>query len=83
MQAHPFGVAEGQNEPGALAVVGADLAENIGRGGALIVRGRWPRSPLRPPARDLVLLTDAGLVGVQTRPAEIVQAGGKALAFLS
>ena len=63
MQVHRFGVAEGQNERRAFAVVGADRAENIGRGGALILRGRWPRSPLGPTARDLVLLTDARLVG--------------------
>jgi hypothetical protein len=63
MQVHRFGVAKGQNEAGALAVVGADRAENIGRGGALIVRGRWPRSPLGPTARDLILLPDASLVG--------------------
>jgi len=48
MQVHRFGVAKAQNEPGALAVVGADGAENIGRGGALIVRGRRPRSSLGP-----------------------------------
>ena len=63
MQVHRFGVAERQNEPGALAVVGADRAENIGRGGALIVRSRWPRSPLGPRPSDLVLLTDADLIG--------------------
>jgi len=37
MQVHRFGVAERRNEAGAFAVVGADRAEYIGRGGALIV----------------------------------------------
>ena len=44
MQVHRIGVAFGQDERRALAVLGRDRAENIGRGGALILgRGR-PRA---------------------------------------
>ncbi len=38
MQVHRLGVADGQNERRALAVLGADRAENVGGGSALIVR---------------------------------------------
>jgi hypothetical protein len=38
MQIHRLGVANGQDERRGLAVLGADRAEDIGRGGALIVR---------------------------------------------
>ena len=62
MQVHRLRVAHGQNESSALALVGTDRAEDVGRGGALIARGRRPRSPLGPAARDLVLLADARLV---------------------
>ena len=62
MQVHRLRVAHGQNESSALALVGTDRAEDVGRGGALIARGRRPRSPLGPAARDLVLLADACLV---------------------
>ena len=30
MQRHGFGIAEGQHQPGALAMLGADRAEDIG-----------------------------------------------------
>ncbi len=63
VQAHRLGVAMGQNECGALAVLWADGAENIGRGGALIGGCRRPRSTFRPAPGDLVLLADTRLVG--------------------
>ena len=62
MQVHRPRVAHGQDEAGALAVVGADRAEDVGRRGALIVRSRGPRSAPGPAARDLVLLADASLI---------------------
>jgi hypothetical protein len=62
MQAHRLGVAGGQNEGCSLALLWADGAEDIGRGGPLIVRSRGPRATPCPASRDLVLLTDAGLV---------------------
>jgi hypothetical protein len=62
VQVHRFGIAKGQYEARALAVIGTDRAEDVGRGGALIVRSRWPRPPLGPAARDLVFLADASLV---------------------
>ena len=45
MQVHRIGVAFGQDERRALAVLGRDRAENICRGGALVLgaEGREPR----------------------------------------
>jgi hypothetical protein len=63
MQVHRLAVAGGQDKRGSLAVFGADGAENIGRGRALVVRGRGPCSALGPAPRDLVLLPDARFVG--------------------
>jgi hypothetical protein len=63
MQVHRSDVAAGQDEGCALAVLGADGAEDIGRGGALIVRGRGSRTALGPAPGNLVLLSDTGLVG--------------------
>ena len=63
MQVHRIGVAFGQNERRALALLGRDRTENIGRGGALILgRGR-PSTAFRPAPGELVLLADARLVG--------------------
>ena len=62
MQGHRLRVAAGQYKPGALALLGADRAEDIGRGRALIFRRRRARSALGPAARDLVLLPNAGFV---------------------
>ena len=53
----------GHDERRALAVLGTDRAEDIGRGGSLIFRGARARAALGPAARDLVLLADARLVG--------------------
>src|SRR6266436_4900910 len=52
-----------RDERGALAVLGADGAEDIGRGGTLIVRCRGSRAAPGPASGDLVLLPDPGLVG--------------------
>ena len=62
MQVHRICVAFGQDERCALALLGRDRAENIGRGRALIFRGARTRAALRPAPRDLVLLADAGFV---------------------
>ena len=51
-----------QDERRAYALLGADGAENIGRGGALILRGGRSRSAFRPSTGDFVLLTDARFV---------------------
>ena len=63
VQVHRFGVAAGHDEGRALAVLGADRAEDIGGGGSLILRSARPRAALGPAAGDLVLLADARLVG--------------------
>jgi len=56
-------IAARHNEGRALAVSGADRAEDIGRCGSLIFRGAGARSALGPTAGDLVLLADPRLVG--------------------
>ena len=63
VQVHRFGVAPGQDEGRALAVLGADCAEDISRGGSLIFGSARTRAALGPAAGDLVLLADARLVG--------------------
>jgi hypothetical protein len=63
VQVHRLDVAEGKDESRALALFGADGAEDVGRGGALIVRGRRPRAAFGPTPRDLVLLPNARFVG--------------------
>src|SRR5271165_7169973 len=62
-QAHRLGVASGHDKGCALAVPGADRAEDIGGGGSLILGSAWTRAALGPTAGDLVLLADARLVG--------------------
>lgn len=61
-QIHRIGVAGGENQRRALAVLWTDSAEYVGRGGPLIVGRARPRSAFRPSARDLVFLADARLV---------------------
>ena len=87
MQVHRIGVAFRQDERGALAVLGRDRAEDVGRGGSLILGRGGARAAFRPAPRDLVLLTDAGFVGkpnlyVARRDAffagDLLQAGGEA-----
>jgi len=62
MQVHRLGVAGGQDQAGALALLGADGTEDVGRGGSLVARSAGAGPALGPPARDLVLLADARLV---------------------
>ena len=63
MQVHCFDVAGRQNEPGALALPGADSPEYIGRCRALILGSARTRAALGPSPRNLVLLPDARFVG--------------------
>ena len=62
MEVHRRGVAEGQDQPGRLAFGRTDRTEDVGRLGALIVRGRRPCTAQSPAPGDLVLLADPGLV---------------------
>ena len=62
VQAHRLGVAPGQHEGRALAVLGADRAEDVGGHGALIFRCGRARADRRPAARDLVLLPDTRFI---------------------
>ena len=63
MQVHRLGIAGRQDQGRALALFRADGTEDVGRGGSLITRRTGTRAALRPAAGDLVLLTDASLVG--------------------
>src|SRR5271165_2720312 len=56
---HQHGVGTGR---GALAVLGRDRAEDVSRGGALVLGRGGARAAFRPAPRDLVLLADARLV---------------------
>jgi len=62
MHLHGRHVAERKNEACALALKRADGAEDIDRGGALIVWRARACAALCPSAGDLVLLTDAGFI---------------------
>ena len=62
MEVHRLCIASWQDERCALAVLGTDRAEDIGRGGSLVFRGDRACAALGPAARDLVLLADARLV---------------------
>ena len=62
VQVHRLGIAGGQNEGRTLALLRADGAEDVGRGGALIAGRTWACAALGPPACDFVLLADARLV---------------------
>jgi hypothetical protein len=62
MQGHRLSIAARHDERGALAFARTDRAENVGRGGTLVLRRAGPRTPLGPAARELVLLADAGFV---------------------
>src|SRR5919199_6826291 len=87
VQGHRLGVAAGQDEARGLALLGADGAEDVGRGGALVPWRHGPGAAPRPAPGQLVFLADAGLVaepdfyvtGIDARLArDRVQAGGKA-----
>jgi hypothetical protein len=63
VQVHRRGVAQRQDQGGALAVLGTDGAKDVGRRIALILRCRGPGPAPRPAAGDAILLADAGFVG--------------------
>src|SRR6204780_2521639 len=63
VQVHGLRVASGHDQGCTLSVLGADRAEDISRGGSLVLRRARTRAALGPAAGDLVLLADAGLVG--------------------
>jgi len=63
MQVHRLAVAGRQDQGRALALLGADCAEDVGGSGTLIARRTGAGAALRPAASDFVLLADAGLVG--------------------
>jgi len=63
MQVHRLAVAGRQDQGRALALLGADRAEDVGGSGTLIARRTGAGAALRPAASDFVLLADAGLVG--------------------
>ena len=62
MQIHRLGVAGRQDQGRALALLGADCTEDVGGSGALITGCARAGAALCPPAGDLVLLADTGLV---------------------
>ena len=62
VQLHGGGIAEGQNEARSLTLFRANRAEDVGRFRALVTRRAGTRSPRRPSAGDLVLLTHPRLI---------------------
>ena len=62
VQIHRLGIAGGQDEGCALAVLWTDCTEVVGGSGALVVGRAWAGAALGPPACDLVLLADARFV---------------------
>src|SRR5476649_1783103 len=62
MQVHRFGIAGRQDQGGALTLFRADGTEDVGRGGSLVPWSARASAALGPPAGDLVLLADTGLV---------------------
>lgn len=87
MKVHGFCVAARQDESCPFSLLRADRPEDVGRGGALVLRRRGAGSALGPASGDLVLLADARLVGepdlyLMGREAlalgDLVQAGGEA-----
>ena len=62
MRLHRLRVAERHDEPGALALGGADRSKEIGPGSALVVRRARPGPAPRPSPGELVLLADPCLV---------------------
>ncbi len=57
VEVHGLGVAIRKHQGSALAVVGADRTENIGRCRALVVSGDRPRSAQGPATGSFILLT--------------------------
>ena len=62
VQVHCLGVAGRQDQGCALALLGADRAEDVGGSGALIAGCARAGAAFRPSAGDLILLADASLV---------------------
>jgi hypothetical protein len=62
MQVHRFTVAGRQDQGRALALLGADGAEDVGGSGPLVARRAGASDTSCPAARDFILLTDAGFV---------------------
>ena len=62
MQVHRLGIAGGQDQSRALALLWANGTEDVGRGGALIAGSARACAAPGPSARDLVLLADARFV---------------------
>ena len=63
MQVHRLAVAGRQDQGRALALLGADRAEDVGGGSPLVAWRAGASATLGPAAGDFVLLTDAGLIG--------------------
>ena len=63
VQVHGLGVAGRQDQGGALALVWADRAEDVGGSGPLVARRARASATLGPAAGNFVLLADAGLIG--------------------
>ena len=62
VQVHRLGVAGGQDQSRALALLWADRSEDVGGSGALVTGRTGTGAALGPPAGDLVLLADTGLI---------------------
>ena len=62
VQSHRLGGAAGQDQAGALALLWADGAEDIGRAGAPVVRGCGAAAAPGPAPGELVHLANPGLV---------------------
>jgi hypothetical protein len=63
VQVHCLGIASWHDQGRALALFGADGAEDVGRGSTLVAGRAGAGAALRPAAGDLVLLADTGLIG--------------------
>src|SRR3954470_7064540 len=84
VQGHALRGAAGENQAGSLARSGADRAEEVGRGGPLVLRGGRARAAFGPAPGDLVLLPNPRLIGEPdlyrlaiNRLCDFLQAGGK------
>jgi hypothetical protein len=62
VQVHRFGIAGRQDQGRALALLWADGAEDVGRGGPLITRSAGAGAAFCPSTGDLVLLADTSLI---------------------
>jgi hypothetical protein len=62
VQVHRLGVAGWQDQGRALALLWADGAEDVGRGGPLITGSAGAGATFCPSASDLILLADTSLI---------------------